>query len=225
MLNRIVIAIALTLAPVCTACAAPAYNELSRDFTVAASVQLLRINGVVVHSRAISSALAPLHACALIEQKWRSVLDSTLPVICRRAGAWLLVTRRVGERLQTAQLQEDGGGSIGFLSELDPLAPVGPRPAPSLPLPARARLVNVVQSLVQRDSVTQFNIELPFLPAAALASLRAGARTRGWAVAAAAGGRVLEFQRGSIAIRAIAVPVPHGTRLVLIEHQAWRGRP
>ena len=225
VLNRMAIAIALTLAPVCSACAAPAYDDLSRAFTVAASVQLLRINGVVVHSRAISSALAPLHACALIEQKWRSVLDSILPVICRREGDWLLVTRRVAEHLQTAQLQEDGGGSSGFLSELDPLAPMGPRPAPSLPLPARARLVNVVQSLEQRDSVTQFNIELPFLPATALARLRAGARPLGWAVAAVAGGNVLEFQRGSIAIRAIAVPVPHGTRLVLIEHQAWRGRP
>ena len=225
MLSRIVIVIALLLAPVCGSCAAPAYGALPPNFVVAASEQLLRINGVVVHSRAISSAQAPLRACDLIEQTWRNALGSTLPASCNRAGDWLLVTRRVGSRLQTAQLQEVDGGSIGFLSELDPLVPVGPRPAPSVPLPAGARLVNVVQSLEQLDSVTQFTVELPWLPAAALARLRAGARPLGWTIVATAGGSVLEFQRASLAIRAIAVALPRGTRLVLIEHQAWRGRP
>lgn len=225
VLSRLVIASALLLAPVCSAGAVPAYSALPPDFVVVASAQLLRINGVVVHSRAISSALTPQRACALIEQTWRSVAHSAPPAICRRAGDWLLVTRGAGNRLQTAQLQEHDGGSIGFLSELDPLAPVGPRPAPSLPLPAGARLLNVVQSLEQRDSVALFTVELPCVPAAALARLRAGARPLGWAVAAVAGGSVLEFQRASIAIRAIAVPQPRGTSLVLIEHQAWRGRP
>lgn len=225
MLIRIVTAIVLALTRPGAAHAAGPYGELPRGFTAAPVTALLRVNGQGIHSRAISSDRAPTRACLLLEQLWRSSGEGASVSSCRREGGWLLVSHRVGGLMQAAQLQETGAGSIGFLSELDPFEPAASRPAPLLPLPAGARLVNVLQSVQQGDSVTEFTVESPHAPAAVLQQLQTGARRRGWVVVATAAGSVVDFQRGPAAARAIAVPRPQGTALVLVEHLAAGGRP
>ena len=177
----------------------------------ASTAQLLRINGLDVLSRALTSALSPDDACALLERQWQSN--------CRRVGEWLLISHRVGRVLQTAQLETKGRGSVGFLSMVDPLTTPSARLHAQLPLPAGARVVNVVQSIEAGDSVTQFTLLLPMSPAAVLQRLRSAARDRGWDVAEAGDGSVIDFQRGAVAARTIAIGTPQGTTLVLIEHQ------
>ncbi len=227
MLSRIATILALMLPGLSGVGAARAYAQLPPGFSVASSAQVLQLNGAAVLSRAISSDLAPLQACEVLERQWRRAVRMELPAACRREGDWLLLTHRSGGLLQTVQLHEtgSGSGSFGYLSEFDPLAPMAARPVPHLPLPSGARVVNVVQSLEQGDSVTQFTVVLPVSPTTALARLQIGARALGWAGAALAGGNVTEFQRGSIAIRAIAVPMSRGSALVLIEHQAMKAGP
>ncbi len=225
MLIRIVTAIVLALVRPGAAHAAGPYGELPRGFAAAPVTQLLRVNGKGIRSRTVSSDLAPIRACRLLERVWRSSGEGASVSSCRREGGWLLVSHRVGGQVQTAQLQETGAGSIGFLSEVDLFEPVTARPAPLLPLPAGARLVNVLQSVQQGDTVTAFTVESPLAPAAVLQQLQTGARRRGWMAVAMAAGNVVDLQRGPAAARAIAVPLPRGTTLVLVEHLAAGARP
>jgi hypothetical protein len=208
------LALPLALAP-----ALARATELPGSFQLAPEVLHLRINGLEVTSRLLTSTLEPTGACAALERQWRAGGMGGQSPRCQRAGKWLLIAHRSGKVLQTAQLQESGEGSDGFLSELDPLAPRVNRAWPQLPLPAGARLVNAVQSTLERDSVTQFTIELPSAPAASLTHLRRLARERGWVSVAGSGASVVDFQRAEVAVRAVALGAPLGCTLVLVEHR------
>lgn len=210
----IALALALALVPA-WACGA----ELPVSFQLAPGVLHLRINGVSVNSRVLTSRLEPTSACMLLARQWQRIGDHGQPAPCQRAGRWLLVTHRTGDILQTAQFEASGDGSGGFLSELDPLAPHVARTWPQLPLPIGARLVNVVQSMLGHDSVTQFTLELPWTPAVSLMRLRKTARELGWTAVAGAATGVVDFQRGGLAARAVALGSASGCTLVLVEHR------
>ncbi|MBS0388798.1 MAG: hypothetical protein JSR15_09985 [Proteobacteria bacterium] len=198
---------------------------LPPQIVAAGTIQLLRINGLDVHSRALASGLPPDEACNVLERAWRDSEAATSPTRCSRTGPWLLITHRAGPALQTVQLQAHGPGSTGFLSELDPLAVPGAPARPQLPLPAGTRVLNVVQSIEAGDVVSQFTLRLPWSPAMAMQRLRSAARERGWTVAESAGGSLIEFQRGAIAARVMAGRALPGTSVVLIEHQSYGLRP
>jgi hypothetical protein len=89
-----------------------------------------------------------------------------------------------------------------------------------LPLPAGARVLNVVQSIEPGDSVTQFTLLIPLPPMAALQALRTAATDGGWQSVQARNSGVADFQRGAVAARALATPVPTGTAVVLVEHES-----
>ncbi len=203
----------LALAPA-WACAA----ELPDSLQLASAVLHLRINGLNVNSRVFTSTLEPASACALLEQRWQRSGNDGRSALCQRAGKWLLIAHRAGGVVQTAQFQGSGGGSRGFLSEVDPLASQAAKVYPQLPLPVGARLVNSVQSVVNHDAVAQFTINLPWTPAAALMRLRQAARERGWVAVAGSATSVVDFQRGELAARAVALRSAGGCTLVLVEH-------
>ncbi len=214
---------ALALAAVCGSrlCAgAAAEPRLPPDISVADTAQLLRINGVEARARALTSDLTPEAVCALLARQWLVRGAAGPPVQCQRIGGWFVITHQAGKVLQTAQFEATGHGSVGFLSEVDPFAIPSGRPRAQLPLPAGARIQNVVQSIEAGDSVTQFTLSVPLPPAVALMKLRMAARERGWEWAQADSGGVIDFQRGAVAVRAIAARTPLGTGLVLVEHQA-----
>jgi hypothetical protein len=208
----LILAIALVPAWACGA-------ELPVSFQLAPEVLHLKVNGLSVSGRVLTSKLEPKSACALLARQWQRTGKRGQPAPCKRAGRWLLVTHRTGDVLQTAQFEASGDRSDGFLSEVDPLAPHVARTWPQLPMPIGARLVNVVQSVLAHDSVTQFTLELPWTPTASLMRLRRTARESGWTVVAGAAASVVDFQRGGLAARAVALGSAGGCTLVLVEHR------
>ena len=190
------------------------------SIVVAENAQRFRINGLDVRSRALSSMLAPDAACALLERQWHAAGAWVLVGRCQRAGDWFVITRPNGNVLETAQLQASGRGSNGFVSTVDPSVAPAERPRLQLPLPAGARVLNVVQSIEPGDSVTQFTLLIPLPPMAALQALRTAATDGGWQSVQARNSGVADFQRGAVAARALATPVPTGTAVVLVEHES-----
>lgn len=214
------LAFGLALAPA-WACGA----DLPASFQLAPEVLHLRINGLIVNSRVLSSGLEPTRACALLERQWQGADNRGPAAQCQRIGKWLLISHPAGNFMQTAQLQGSSDGSHGFLSELDPAASRLASTLPQLPLPVGARVVNAVQSVLDHDSVAQFTIELPWTPAASLMRLRKAARELGWDSVSASGARVVDFQRGERSARAVAFGSAHGCTLVLVEHRPSGSAP
>ena len=226
MLSRFVAAMALALACSADCRAAPAVSEMPEGFVVASVAQHLRINGLDIEISALSSAVSPERACALLAHRWRRASDSG-PLDCRKAGAWLLITRCVGRRERTVQLRAANDGTTGYLSELDVGARPATPPTPRLPLPSGARVLSVLQSSEPDGEIAQFTVGMPLPPAMALQQLRSGAVAHRWKVAlpsyAASESKMLDFSHGPDDIRAIVVPVTGGSSVVLIErHTALR---
>ncbi len=187
---------------------------------VAENAQLLRINGLDVRSRTLTSTLAPDAACALLARQWRAA-DASVPVDkCERAGSWYVITHPSGDVLETAQFQAIARGSGGFVSTLDPLAAPAGKPRARLPLPVGTRVLSVVQSIESGDSVTQFTLLLPLSLTAAVMKLRTSAREHGWESVQARDSSVIDFQRGAVSSRAFAARAPMGTAVVLVEHES-----
>ena len=190
------------------------------NIVVAANAQLLRINGLDVRSRALSSSLAPDVACALLERQWRAAGAWALVGRCERAGDWLVITHPSGNVLETAQLRASAHGSVGFISTVDPSAAPAARTRTRLPLPFGTRVLNVAQSIEPGDSVTQFTLLVPFPPTTALLALRTAATDRGWRSVQGKHSSVIDFQLGAVTARAVATPAPTGTAVVLVEHES-----
>ena len=190
------------------------------SIVVAESAQRFRINGLDVRSRALSSTLAPDAACALLERQWRAAGTWALVGRCERAGDWFVITHPSGNVLETAQFKASAGGSIGFVSTVDPSVAPAARPRGQVPLPAGARVLNVAQSIEAGDSVTQFTLLLPLPPPTALLALRTAATDGGWQSVQARNSSVVDFQRGPVTARALATPAPMGTAIVLVEHES-----
>jgi len=198
--------------------------QLPPGLFVAGEDQRLRINGIDVHGRALNSELGPEEACASLERAWRTDAGRAPPARCERAGRWVLIAHRAGRAMQAAQFEAKGRGSSGFISELDPQALPAARVLPLLPLPVGARVLNVVQSIEAGDAVTGFTLRCPGPPALALQRLQAAARARGWTVAGSNRGAVIDLQRGTAAVRAIATGAGPGSTIVLVEHQSRGSR-
>ena len=228
MLARFLLAAGLAL--VCgTDCrAAPADIDLPGDFAVIPVAQRLHLNGLPLEVAAVSAALVPQRACDLIAGQWSRVRPATV-IGCRKSGDWLLITRRTGWRVQTAQLRESADGTVGFVSQLDLHAQLSKSVGPRLPLPMGARVLSVLQSTGPEGESVQFNLWLPLPPAAVLRQFSVNASRVGWRIsqspAQPSREGMFEFKRGPERIQAIVVRCAGGTGVVLLEQGTARHQP
>jgi len=219
MLSRLGFMLALAPALACAA-------ELPDSFQLAPQVLHLRINGLSFNSRAFTSNFEPTDACVLLERHWQRSSDGKRSTLCQRAGRWLLISHRAGNVLQTAQLERSGDGSDGFLSEFDPLASPVARNWPATPIAgwcqARERGPVGAGSRLGHAVHDRTSMDTRGITSCACANLP----TRlGWNSVAASGASVVDFQRGDLAARAVAVSGARGCILALVEHRPERPGP
>ena len=228
MLARFLLALALALACGSDCRAAAGDIDLPADFAVTPVAQRMVLNGLPLEVAAVSAALGPQQACELILGQWSRVRPAAV-IGCQRQGDWLLVTRRAGSTVQTAQLRPSTGGVTGFISQLDLRAPVLEPVAPRLPLPLGARVVSVLQSAGPEGESRQFTLVLPLPPEAALRQLSVNASRLGWqsTLSPAQPPRegMFEFRRGSQRIQAMVVRSTGGSGVVLLEQGTARRQP
>ena len=99
--------------------------------------------------------------------------------------------------------------------------PPAAKPALPLPLPAAARLVNVVQFDASTNSAAAFTVDAPGTPGGALRRLWRVAETRGWRAVAtppaiAQPGAAIWARRGNRQMTIVALPASGRARLVLL---------
>jgi len=228
MLARFLLALALALLCGSDCHAASGDIDLSREFAVTPVAQRLVLNGLPLEVAAVSAALAPQQACDLIAGQWSRVRSAGV-IGCRKSGDWLLVTRRAGSRIQTAQLRQSASGVTGFISQLDLRAQVLKPAAPRLPLPPGTRVVSVLQSAGPEGESRQFTLVLPVPPQAALRQISVNAGRLGWhstlPPAHPSHEGMFEFRRGAERIQAMVVRSAGGSGVVLLEHDEARRQP
>jgi hypothetical protein len=228
MLRRFLLALGLALACGTDCRAAPRAIELPRDFAVTPIGQRMVLNGLPVEVAAVSAALEPQQACDLIAGHWSRIQPAAV-IGCRRSGDWLLVTRRAGSKVQTAQLRQSAAGVAGFISQLDLRAPVGTSAAPRLPLPAGTRVLSVLQSTGPEGESRQFTLALPLPPLEVLRQFSVRASRLGWRSTLSPGqpprAGTVEFSRGAELIQATVVRCAGGSGVVLLEQDTARRLP
>lgn len=228
MLGRLLLALALALACGSDCRAASGDNDLPRVFAVTPVAQRMILNGVPLEVAAVSAALGPQQACDLIAGEWSRVRPAAV-IGCQRKADWLLVTRRVGSKVQTAQLRPSIGGVAGFISQLDLRVQVLNSVAPRLPLPVGARVLSVLQSAGPEGESRQFTLVLPVPAEVALRQLSISASPLGWQNTASTvqplREGMFEFRRGAERIQAMVVRSAGGTGVVLLEQDTARRQP
>ena len=228
MLGRFLFALGLALACGSDGRAASGDIDLPGEFAVTPVAQRLVLNGLPLEVAAVSAALAPQQACDLIAGQWSQVRSAAV-IGCRRSGSWLLVTRRTGSKVQTAQLRQTMAGVAGFISQLDLRGQVSKSAAPRLPLPAGTRVLSVLQSTGPEGDSLQFTLVMPLPPEAALRQLSVNAGRRGWQItlsaAPAPSEGMFEFRRGPERVQAMVVRCAGGSGVVLLEQGAARRQP
>jgi hypothetical protein len=124
---------------------------------VQARPSAIRINGVALHWRALASMLSPTQVAHELGVAWRVVEPAVAPRWPTGESPWLVLTRRVGNELQSLQLRDDeGAGSQGYWSVLDPTQGAGSRPRAPLPLPAGATIESTIEQLDPGVRSTQY---------------------------------------------------------------------
>ena len=228
MLARFLLALALALLCGSDCRAASGDIDLPGEFAVTPVAQRLVLNGLPLEVAAVSAALALRPACHLIAGQWSRVRPAAV-IGCRKSGDWLLVTRRAGSKLQTAQLRQSTDGVTGFISQVDLRFPAGQSAAPRLPLPMGARVVSVLQSAGPEGESRQFTLVLPLPPEGALRELSVNASRRGWQTtlprAQPPREGIFEFKRGLERIQAMVVRCCGGSGVVLLERGTARRQP
>ena len=228
MLARFLLALALALLCGSDCRAASSDMDLPREFAATPVAQRLVLNGLPLEVVAVSAALAPQQACDLIAGRWSRVRSAGV-IGCRKSGDWLLVTRRAGSKVQTAQLRQSTGGVTGFISQLDLRAQVLKSAAPRLPLPPGARVVSVLQSAGPEGESRQFTLVLPVTPQVALRQISVNASRFGWQSmlppAQPSREAMFEFRRGPERIQAMVVRSAGGSGVLLLEQGEARRQP
>jgi len=148
---------------------------------VQARASALRINGVALQWRALSSPLPPAQVASALGVAWRApdAVDPTAPA----AGSadWLVLTRRVGSELHALQLRVDGRrGTEGYWSVLDPTQPASSRPRAPLSIPAGAGIESTIEQLDPAVRSTQYIGRARLSSAALGPRLRTAALAAGW---------------------------------------------
>ena len=117
----------------------------------------IRINGVALQWRALASTLSPSQVAHELGVAWRAVEPAVASRLPMGEAPWLVLTRRVGNELQALQLRDDeGAGSQGYWSVLDPTQGASSRPRAPLPVPAGATIESTIEQLDPGVRSTQY---------------------------------------------------------------------
>ncbi|MGB8693792.1 MAG: hypothetical protein WCD08_09820 [Steroidobacteraceae bacterium] len=215
MLARAASAFALLIAA--RSLAAPAPASLPAEVIVQARAQALNVNGLLCDTYALRSFRAPVELDSLISATWRGASES-LPVVRARAGEWLVISRRLGERVQTVQLRATGaGGSEGYLSELNLSRLPVDRVRPALALPPAVSVQSFVQTRDADAIATQFTAWSTLTATTLLRSLAQLASRQHWSVVSMSTG--LSLQRGDFHLDLLVARAASGSSLVINQRE------
>ena len=227
MLGRLLLAVSLAMA--CGArCRAALDEDFPGEITVAPMARHLRLNGLPLEIELLSTPMPPRQACALIAERWAKSHGAALPG-CRQSGDWVLASLCVDFHELTVQLRHSSTGSRGYLSRVDLRARPARAPAPRVPMPLGAGVLNVLQSSGPDGETVQFTIGMPISPKAAVQRLTNQAERNGWKLTMPAqpwtDGGMFELRRGNVYARALLTPNAGGSGLVLVETGMGGPRP
>ena len=220
-------ALALACCAECRAWSLP--DDLPAGVLRAPVAEHMRVNGLAIAVTALQSAADPGRSCQRIALQWR-LRGSAMPPRCERHGAWVVVARQIGMHQQSVQLAEHARGSRGYFSDLDLAIAPARLPRSPWPMPARAQLQNIVQSVDRTGVATQFSLRLPLRAAPVQRQLLAAARQHGWRTVAMSvapdrssldtdAGRTIDFERAGVQLRVLLVAAPGGSQLLLFERR------
>jgi len=215
MLSRGASAFALLIAARSLAASAPA--GLPGEIAVQTRAQALNVNGLQCDTYALRSPRAPVELDSLISATWRRA-SQALPVVRRQAGDWLVISRRLGERVQTVQLRVTAvGGSEGYLSEVNLSRVPIDRVRPALVLPSTVRVRSFVQSRDADAIATQFTASSTLSAMTLLRSLSQLASQQRWTVLSSSTG--LSLQRGDFTLDLLVARDASGSSLVINQRE------
>jgi hypothetical protein len=179
--------------------------------------QVLNVNGLQCDTYALRSPRAPVELDGLISATWRHASEAQ-PVVRRQAGDWLVISRRLRERVQTVQLRLTAvGGSEGYLSELNLSRLPADRVRPALALPPEVRVHSYVQSRDPDAIATQFTASSPLSATTLLRTLSQLASRQHWTVLATSAG--LSLQRGDFCLDLLVARDASGSSLVINQRE------
>jgi hypothetical protein len=209
--------------------------DLPQDIAVSSAGQAIKVNGLRLTLFALQSALAPEAANARIVDSWSRSVPGDLPAAAH-SNNWIVISRQLGTHQQVVQLTSaPGGGSVGWLSELD-LAAVPERIAlPALALPVGTRLMSATESGAGGAvPARQYTAWSPLSPSQVLRQLQQALGRERWQVSgvsmAALTARVrsghdvlLALRRDTDDVQVVLGRSAGGTSLVINERQLVGG--
>lgn len=178
----------------------------------------VRVNGVQFELRSTVLAGDPASLARALEGRWgtrqpRAPGRSSREILGRQRGPFHeTLTLLPGPR---------PGSSRVLVAVQDLRVPPAVIPRAPLPMPAAARLVNVVQYDASANAAAVFTIDTPGTPDGALRRLRRAALARGWQAVAtpptgAVPGAAVWARRGDREMTIVAMPAGRRARLVLL---------
>lgn len=206
------------LKAVCVAIFAALGSWGAREAFAGSADSRVRVNGVQFELRALVLAGDPEPLAQRLDGRWGAL--QPLP----QGSARQVLGRQRGPFHETLTLS--AGPRPGFSRVIvavhDLRQASVPMPSPPLPLPAGARLLNVVQFADSADAAAAWTIEVPGAAGAVLERLRIAAAARGWRQLAApsipeAASKGFWAQRGGRELTVVALPSTGRARLVLLE--------
>ena len=176
------------------------------------------VNGVQFEIRSAVLAGDPVALARKLDGRWGARQGGTSEQSSRQ-----ILGRQRGPFHETLTLLPGprAGSSRLLVAVQDLRAPPLGIPAAPVPLPAAARLVNVVQFDASANSAAVFTIDAPGTPDGALRQLWRAAAARGWQAAAtppptAQPGAAIWARRGNRELTIVALPVAGRARLVVL---------
>ncbi len=188
------------------------------DASAGSADRRVRVNGVQFELRSLVLAGDPETLAERLDGRWGA--RHRLP----ERSARQVLGRQRGPFHETLTLS--AGPRAGFsrvvLAVHDLRQESTPMPSPPLPLPAGARLLNVVQFLDSAEAAAAYTIEMPGAAGAVLERIRIAAAARGWRPLAApmipgATGSGFWAQRGGRELTLVVLPSNGRTRLVMLD--------
>jgi hypothetical protein len=191
---------------------------LSPGAVAQADASRVWVNGVQFELRSSVLAGDPASLARKLEGRWGARQDRASEHSSRE-----ILGRQRGPFHETLTLMPGprNGSSRALVAVQDLRIPPVGIPAAPVPLPATARLVNVVQFGAAANSAAVFTIHASGTPDLALRQLWRAAAARGWQAAAsppaiAVPGAAIWARRGNREMTIVAVPAARHVRLVVL---------
>ena len=179
----------------------------------------MRVNGVRLELRTLVLPGEPEALARRLEGRWGE--RQSLPRSATRSRAAL--GRQRGPFHETLALSPGPrpGSSLGVIAVQDLREPPASMPFAPVPLPAAARVINVVQFGESGSGTAAFTIDAPGAPGGALERLWRAAAARGWQriespAVGRASGTAFWARRGARELTVVALPAAARTRIVML---------